>query len=35
MKKLELYYNSSDKFCEVAMFEELKMDTDSHEVCIS
>ena len=29
LRKLELYYNFFDKFCDVQKFEELEMDTDS------
>ena len=29
LRMLELYYNFFDKFCDVNIFEELEMDTDS------
>ena len=29
LRMMELFFNFSDKFCEVSKFEELKMDTDS------
>ena len=33
--KLELYYNFSERFCDVNKFEQLEMDTDSYYLALS
>ena len=35
LRKLELYYNFFDKYCDVTKYEGLKMDTDSLYLALS